>query len=98
LPLGAKRYGYGVTVTVHIPDDLMGRLRAQGGGDLSRRLMEALAIDEYRQGRMSKDLRQLLGFETRPALDAFLKERGVFEEYTLDDLEHERQDLRAAIS
>ena len=96
--MGSKRNSYsdGVTVTVHIPDDLMGRLKAEGG-DLSRRFMEAIALDEYRQGRMSKvDLRRLLGFETRPALDGFLKEHGVFEEYTLDDLEHDRQDLRRA--
>ncbi len=59
--------------------------------------MEALAIDEYRLGHMSKvDLRRLLGFETRPALDGCLKEHGVFEDYTLDDLEQDRQDLRRA--
>ena len=85
-----------MTVTVHIPDDSVSRLRA-GGGDLARRLMEALAIDEYRQGHMSKsELRQLLGFATRPALDGFLKDHGVFEEYTLEDLERDRQDLRRA--
>jgi hypothetical protein len=57
----------------------------------------ALAIDEYQQSHMSKvDLRRLLGFETRPALDGFLKEHGVFEEYTLNNLEHNRQDLRRA--
>jgi len=89
-------YSDDVTVTVHIPDDWMSRL-SSGGGDLSRRFMEALAIDEYRQGRVSKaELRRILGFETRPALDGFLKEHGVFEEYTLDDLEHDRQDLQRA--
>ncbi len=83
-----------MTVTVHIPDDLAGRLDASGLS-LSRRLMEALAIDEYRLGHMSKvDLRRMLGFETRPALDGFLKEHGVFEDYTLDDLEQDRDDLR----
>lgn len=91
-----KRYSNGVTVTVQIPDDLIGRLKTESG-DLSRRLMEALAIDEYRQGHMSKvDLRRLLGFETRPALDGFLKEHGVFEEYTLEDLAQDREDLRRA--
>ena len=36
----------------------------------------------------------MLGFETRGGLDGFLKARGVFEEYTLDDLEQERRDIQ----
>jgi hypothetical protein len=83
-----------MAVTIQIPDDLAQRLSAQGG-DLSRRVLEVLALEEYKNGHLTKpDLRRLLGFETRPALDGFLKAHGVFEEYTLDDLEQERQDLR----
>ncbi|HWZ44125.1 MAG TPA: UPF0175 family protein [Candidatus Saccharimonadales bacterium] len=80
--------------TFHIPDDLA-RLLSVEGGDLSRRVVEALAIEEYRSGRLSKaDLRRLLGFETREALDGFLNAHQVPVEYTLDDLEQERQGLR----
>ena len=35
-------------VTVQIPDDLADRLRAAGGGDLSRRALEALALEEFK--------------------------------------------------
>jgi len=80
-------------VTVDIPDDVAERLRA-AGGDLSRRALEALALEEYKQGRLTKpELRRWLGFGTRDALDGFLKAHGVFESYSLDDLERERRDL-----
>lgn len=80
-------------VTVQIPDDIASRMGA--GGDLPRRALEALAAEEYRHGRLTKpDLRRLLGFETGDQVDEFLKEHEVFEEYTLEDLEREREGLQ----
>ena len=80
-------------VTVRIPDDLASRMRA--GGDLPRRALEALAAEEYKRGRLTRpDLRRLLGFETGDQIDQFLKEHEVFEDYTLEDLELEREGLR----
>lgn len=80
-------------LTVDIPDDVAERLKA-AGDDLSRRALEAFALEEYKQGRLTKpELRRLLGFVTREALDGFLKAHGVFECYGLDDLVRERQDL-----
>jgi len=80
-------------VTIQIPDDLARRLRARG--DLSRRTLEALAVDEFRLGHVTPaELRRLLGFGTREALERFLKAHEVYTAYTLDDLEQERQDLR----
>ena len=80
-------------VMVEIPDDLAQRLAA-AGGDLSRRALEALAIEEYKLGRLTHpELRRLLGFNTHYELDGFLKAHGIFEPYTLYDLERERRDL-----
>ncbi|MBV8451399.1 MAG: UPF0175 family protein [Deltaproteobacteria bacterium] len=80
-------------VTLHIPDDLAQRLTAMGG-DLSRRALEALALEEYKLGHLTTaELRRLLGFATRSALDGFLKTHGVNIDYTLDDLKRDRQDL-----
>ena len=80
-------------VTLAIPDDLAERLMATGG-DLSRRAIEALAIDEYKCGHLTKrDLRRLLGFGTRDALDGFLKKHAVFEPYSLDDFARGQRDL-----
>jgi hypothetical protein len=81
-------------VTLHIPDDVAQRLAA-AGSDLSRRALEAFSLEEYRAGRLTEaQLRQLLGFETRDALDGFLKAREVWLSYTMEDLERERAALR----
>jgi hypothetical protein len=81
-----------VEITIRIPDDLAKRLRIDG--DLERRALEALALEEFKLGRLTKpELRRLLGFGTRAKLDEFLKARDVYEAYTLDDLERERRDL-----
>ena len=83
-----------MNLTIQIPDDLVQRLNA-AGGDLSRRALEALALEEYKIGHLtSAELRRLLGFRTRIALDEFLKAHGVFLDYTLADLEQERQVLQ----
>ncbi|MBI3211056.1 MAG: UPF0175 family protein [Candidatus Solibacter usitatus] len=80
-------------VTVQLPDDLASRMGA--GGDLSRRALEALAAEEFKRGRLTKpDLRRLLGFETGSQIDEFLKRHEVFEEYTLEELDREREGLR----
>jgi hypothetical protein len=81
-------------LTVQIPDDVAQRLSASGG-DLSRRALEALVAEEYRQGHLTKpDLRRLLGFETSDQIDSFLKTHEVWIDYALEDLERERAGLR----
>jgi hypothetical protein len=80
-------------VTVHIPDDLARRLG--NASEVERRVLEALALEEYKLGHLGKpDLRRLLGFGTREALDGFLKARDVFEPYSLADFDRERRDLQ----
>ena len=80
-------------MTVQIPDDLAGRMGT--GVDLSRRALEALAAEEFKHGRLTKpDLRRLLGFETSHQIDEFLKAHEVFEDYTFEDLNREREGLR----
>ena len=82
--------------TIQIPDDLAQRLSA-AGASLSRRALEALAADEYRNGRISKlDLRRLLGLETSYEIDGFLKAHRVYEDYTMEDFEGERAALKSA--
>jgi uncharacterized protein UPF0175 len=83
-----------MNVTVEIPDDFAQRLKA-AGGDLSRRALEAPALEEYKRGRLSKpELRRMVGFATRAELDEFLKSREVFGSYSPADLERDRNDLR----
>ena len=79
-------------VTIHIPDDLATRLGT--GGDLPRRVLEALAVEEFRLGRLTQpELRRLLGMATRQALDVFLKAHKIYIPYTLDDLNRDQADL-----
>ena len=83
-----------MNLTVHIPDDLAGRLSV-AGADLSRRALEALAAEEYKQDRLTKpELQRLLGIETSFQLDEFLKAHDVWIEYTREDAERERQGLQ----
>ena len=82
-------------VTVQIPDDIA-RRPTEAGGDLSRRALEGLALEEFKNGHITKpELRRLLGFGTRYQLDGFLKTRGVYADYTMDDLERERETLKS---
>lgn len=62
------------------------------GRELSRSVFEALALEAYRERKLSTaQLRRLLGFETRYELDGFLKARQVWLEYTAEDLERDRE-------
>jgi hypothetical protein len=83
-----------MNLIIEIPDEVAERLTAEGG-DLSRRALEALALEEYKRGRLTKpELRRLLGFSTRIELDAFLKAHEVFGSYKPADLARDRRDLQ----
>jgi hypothetical protein len=78
---------------LEIPDDLAGRLGASGV-DLSRRALEAFALEEYKAERLSKaELRRVLGI-SRYALDGFLKAHDIWIDYTLDDFHLEMDTLK----
>jgi hypothetical protein len=83
-------------ITVRIPDDLAQRLGT--AGELERRALEALALEEFKLGHLTRpELRRLLGFGTRAKLDEFLTAHEVFGTYTAEDLEREREDLAASV-
>lgn len=81
-----------MNVMVPIPDDLAGRFGSEA--ELGRRVVEALALEEYRAGRLTRlELRQVLGFSTRSELDGFLKERGFLEGISAEEFDRQMQDL-----
>ena len=81
-------------LTVQIPDDLA-RSMSASGEDLSRRALEALALEEFKSGHITKpELRRLLGFGTRYRLDAFLKSHDVYEDYSMEDFDRDRDALK----
>jgi hypothetical protein len=62
--------------------------------DLSRRALEAFALEEYKAERLSKaELRRVLGI-SRYALDGFLKAHDIWIDYTLDDFHLEMDTLK----
>jgi hypothetical protein len=79
-------------VTFHIPDDLANSVAA--AGDLSRRALEAFALEELRAGRITEpQLGEMLGL-ARIQMDGFLKSHGIFHDYTVEDFERERAALK----
>ena len=68
---------------------------AADGGQLSRVDFEAILLEAYREHKISTaQLRRMLGYQTRMEVDGFLKEHGVELEYTLEDLERDRETHR----
>ena len=84
-------------ITLDIPDDLVGALSTPRR-DPARAALEAIALEAYRQRRLSGyQLRVLLDIASRYELDGFLKERQVYD-YTLEDFEKDlaaNRELRA---
>lgn len=82
-----------MNLTVRLPDDIAARLGTDVAA-LERRALEALVAEEYRVGRLTKpEVYAALGFQALDEFDGFLKAYGVYEDYTLADLDRERQAL-----
>ena len=80
-------------VSVQIPDDI-GRLIQAPDRDLARVTLESVALEAVRAGRITEvQLRKMLGL-SRIELDGFLKAHGIYQEYTLQEFEEERQALK----
>jgi hypothetical protein len=81
-------------LTIDLPDELSAAL-ASSGQELPRAAFEAIAVEAYRARKISTaQLRKMLGFQTPMQVDGFLKAHGVELEYTLEDLERDRETHR----
>jgi hypothetical protein len=79
-------------ITLELPDEI-----AQGLGakDLPRVLLESFALEGYRCGTLTEEqVRKILGHGTRMHVDGFLKEHGVYLDYTLEDLDRDTETSR----
>lgn len=80
-------------LTVQIPDELAARFTT--GDDLSRLVLEALAVEEYRNGHLTRpEVRRLLGFENPRQLDDFLQAHNVHEDCTAEEIAREAEGMR----
>lgn len=79
-----------------MPEDLADRLAARWG-DLSRRAMEAVVAEAYREEVLTLgEVRRILGHASRLDTEAFLKERGALLDYDEQALECDVQAARDA--
>ena len=80
-------------ITVTIPDDLAAPLLSTGQ-EPARAALEALALEGYRQRRITGyQLRTLLDIPSRYELDGFLKQHEVYD-YTIEDFDHDLATIR----
>jgi hypothetical protein len=83
---------------LNIPDDVAAQLQPIDG-DLSRRILEIIALEGYKSEELTAyQVQQMLGFQTRMEVDGFLKEHGVPFEYTLEELKKDRAALAALLN
>jgi predicted HTH domain antitoxin len=80
-----------VRVEVNIPDLIAKTLP----GDISRRILESIAIEGYRRGELSPKLvGMLIGIDNRWEVERFLEEKGVALNYNWDDFLEDTENLR----
>lgn len=83
-------------IAVEVPEDIANRLE-NAWRDVSRGALEAVALEGYRDGTLSRDqIGQLLGFSLWET-EAFLKQRQAYLQYTEEDFALDRNALDRAM-
>jgi hypothetical protein len=78
-----------MNIAIEIPDEI-GRAIGAHSGDLSRAVLEAVAVEAYRSGTITPaQVQQMLGFRSRWETDSFLSRAEAYDDYTVDDLERD---------
>jgi hypothetical protein len=76
-------------VAIELPEDIAAGLHARWG-DLPRRALEAIALEGYRSGALTESqVRRMLGFQNRWEVNSFLREHGVYYDYTPSEINQE---------
>lgn len=83
-------------ITIELPDNIANQLQPT---NISRRILELIAADNYRQGRIgAAQVRRMLSFSSRWETYEFLKREKAYLPYTEDDLEQDTQTIRNVIN
>jgi len=78
-------------ITIQLPDEIASQLQV---GDFSRRILELIVADRYRQGQLgAAQVRRILNFSSRWETYQFLKEEKAYLPYTEADLDEDSQTL-----
>ena len=74
-------------ITIELPDNMSDRLQLKSP-NLSRRILELIVADNYRQGNIGAgEVRRCLNFSSRWETYEFLKREKAYLPYTEEDLE-----------
>jgi hypothetical protein len=85
-----------LNVAIEIPDEI-GHLLGAQAGDVSRAVLEAVALEAYRSSTITPlQVRQMLGFRSRWETESFLRRADAYHDYTMDDLERDIAAIRDA--
>src|SRR5215475_4492029 len=85
------RKGYAVNVAIEIPNDI----GAGEAGDLSKAVLEAVAVEAYRSGTITPaQVQQMLGLRSRWQTESFLRRAEAYHDYTMDDLDRDIAAIR----
>jgi predicted HTH domain antitoxin len=85
-----------VNVAIEIPDELARQL-AERSGEVSRAVLEAVAVEAYRLGAITPaQVQQMLGLHSRWETEDLLRRAEAFHDYTMVDLERDIAAIRDA--
>ena len=85
-----------MNVAIDIPDEVARQLQARSG-ELSRAVLEAVAIEAYRAGAVtSAQVQEMLSLKSRWETEALLHRAGAYHHYTMDDLQRDITAIRDA--
>lgn len=83
-----------MNVAIEIPDDI-GRVLGGPAGNISRAVLEAVAVEAYRSGTITPaQVQQMLALRSRWETESFLRRVEAYHDYTMDDLERDIATIR----
>ena len=86
-----------MAITLELPQEIELQLQEEWNGELARRVLEALAVEGYRQGVLSRgQVSELLGLSFQET-EAFLKTREAYSPYSLEEVERGRAALEGLL-
>ena len=85
-----------MNVAIQIPDEV-GRALMARGADVTRAVLEAVAIEAYRSGAITPaQVQEMLGLRSRWETESFLHRAEAYHDYTMEDLDRDIAAIRDA--
>jgi predicted HTH domain antitoxin len=85
-------------ITIYIPEEIGQKLQTEWG-NLSRKALESIAIQAYREEVMtSAEVQELLDFSSRWETEEFLQSSRAYLNYTESDLEEDIENIETLLS